>query len=241
MANPPSGTQTIAVGGIQRTYIALVPDDYDPNTPYRLIFAWHGLGGTARQLASNFYGLASRSAHSAIFIAAQGLNGTDQHAGLAGWSNTNDRDITFTRKMLEWAKSRYCIDQKRVFSIGMSNGALMSNVVGCELGDSFRAIAAMSGGGPQPYALKPCVGQLAVWISHGTRDNNVPFNYGELSRDYWSDASHCGAETLAVKPGACLEFQGCDAGYEVQFCQFDGGHVVPQFAAEAAWNFFARF
>lgn len=140
---PASGNTTIDVDGTPRQYIVTVPSGYDPSKPYRLIFACHGLGGTSMQIASSYYGLLSRSAGSAIFTAAQGLPGTGQQSGLAAWSNTGDGDITFTRKMLDWAKANFCIDTKRVFSIGMSNGGLMSNVVGCELGDSFRAIVAI--------------------------------------------------------------------------------------------------
>jgi poly(3-hydroxybutyrate) depolymerase len=238
---PPSGNQTIDVGGTQREFIATVPDGYDPDSPHRLIFAWHGLGGTSAMIASNYYGLATRTEGSAIFIAAQGLPGTGQQSGLAAWSNTDDGDIAFTRAMLDWAKASYCVDVARVFSIGMSNGGLMSNIVGCELGDSFRAIVAMSGGGPEGYAMKPCTGQLAVWISHGNMDDNVPFSYGEASRDYWTNANHCGTATMPVMPGTCVEYQDCDEGFPVEFCEFDGGHMVPSFAGEAAWNFFAQF
>jgi poly(3-hydroxybutyrate) depolymerase len=242
MANPPaSGSMMLDVDGVQRQYIVKVPTDYDANKPYRLIFAWHGLGGTAMQIASTYYGLTTRSANSAIFVAAQGLAGTGQQSGLAAWSNTNDSDITFVRKLLAWAKTNYCIDIKRVFSIGMSNGGMMSNIVGCELGDSFRAMVAMSGGGPKGYAMKPCTGQLAVWISHGNKDDNVPFSYGQMSRDYWAKANHCSSETLPATPGTCVEYQGCDPGFPVQFCEFDGGHMVPSFAGEAAWKFFERF
>lgn len=237
----PSGMQMIDVDGTQRQYVVKIPSDYDANTPYRLVFAWHGLGGTATQIASSYYGLVARSANSAIFIAGQGRPGTGQQSGLATWTIANDSDVVFTRKMLEWAKATYCIDESRVFSIGMSAGGMMSNIVGCELGDSLRAMVAMSGGGPKGYATKPCTGQLAVWISHGNTDNNVPFSYGKTSRDYWTKANNCGTETVPVMPGTCLEYQGCDAGFPVQFCEFDGGHTIPSFASEAAWNFFARF
>lgn len=240
MAEAPNGSQTIDVDGTQREYIVKVPSDYDRNKPYRLVFAWHGLGGTAMQIASNFYGLVSRSANSAIFISPQGLPNPQQN-NLAAWNNTGDGDVKFTRQMIDWAKAMYCIDEKRIFSIGMSNGGMFANVVGCELGDTFRATAAMSGGGPQGYAAKACTGKLAVWISHGNKDNNVPFSYGQKSRDYWVKANHCGSETVTVMPGNCLEYQGCDEGYPVQFCEFDGGHMVPSFAGEATWNFFSRF
>lgn len=240
MADLPNGSQTIDVDGMQRQYIVKTPADYDRNKPYRLVFAWHGLGGTAMQIASNFYGLVSRSANTTIFIAPQGLPNPQQN-NFAAWANTKDGDITFIRKLIDWAKTTYCIDEKRIFSIGMSNGGMFANVVGCELGDTFRATAAMSGGGPQGYATKPCTGKLAVWISHGNKDDNVPFSYGQKSRDYWVKANHCGSETMTVMPGNCLEYQGCDEGYPVQFCEFDGGHMVPSFAGESAWNFFSRF
>jgi polyhydroxybutyrate depolymerase len=238
---PPTGSMTIDVSGVQRKYVVKVPSGYDASRPYRLVFAWHGLGGTAMQVSSSFYGLATQAMDSAIFIAAQGLPGTGTQAGLASWSNRNDRDIGFTRQLLEWAKEHYCIDTKRVFSIGMSNGGMMSNIVGCELGDSIRAIAAMSGGGPRGYAMKPCTGQVAVWISHGNRDTNVPFSYGQMSRDYWKNANNCGTASVAATPGNCLEYQDCDPGFPVQFCEFDGGHMLPSFSAEAVWKFFEQF
>lgn len=236
---PPSGSTMLDVDGKQRQFIVKAPAMYDANTPHRLVFAWHGLGGTSMQIASTFYGLASRAMNSAIFIAPQGLPNPQQN-DLAAWANTGDGDITFTRKMIDWAKTNYCIDEKRVFSIGMSNGGMMANIVGCELGGVIRGIAAMSGGGPKGYAMKACTGQTAVWISHGNKDNNVPFSYGQASRDYWAKANHCTTMTAPVMPANCIEYQGCDAGFPVQFCEFDGGHMVPSFAGEAAWNFFSK-
>jgi predicted esterase len=217
---PASGNQTIDVNGTQRQYIVTVPSGYDPNKPYRLIFAWHGLGGTAMQIASNYYGLASRSGGSAIFIAGQGLPGTGQQSGLATWTIADDSDVVFTRKMLEWAKANYCIDVKRVFSIGMSAGGMMSNIVGCELGDSFRAMVAMSGGGPKGYATKPCTGQLAVWISHGNMwlagerwrgRRRRQRRYG-CTGAVRSDALHCGPILVSRRAHAHSLFCGSNRG-----------------------------
>jgi poly(3-hydroxybutyrate) depolymerase len=249
---PPSGNLSIDVDGTPRDYIVKVPTGYDTNKPYRLIFAWHGLGGTAMQIAASgfgggYYGLATRSANSAIFMTGQGLptssgtGGAGGASGGAGWPNTGGRDVAFVRKLLDWAKTNYCVDQSRIFSVGMSYGGIMSNTLGCELGDSFRAIAPMSGSGPRVFGGKACVGQVAAWMSHGNMDTTVPFTQGQASRDYWLKANHCGAETVPVMPGTCLAYQGCDASYPVHFCEFDGGHTVPPFASEAIWNFFAQF
>jgi polyhydroxybutyrate depolymerase len=58
---------------------------------------------------------------------------------------------------------------------------------------------------------------------------------------YWTKTNHCGTETAPAMPGTCVEYQGCDMGFPVQFCEFDGGHMVPAFTGEAAWKFFERF
>jgi len=250
-ATPPNGSLSIDVDGTPRDYIVKVPTGYDPKRPYRLIFAWHGLGGTAMQIASSFgggyYGLAARSASSAIFIAGQGLETSTGAAGAsaagssAGWSNSGGRDVAFVRKLLDWARSKYCVDQNRIFSVGMSYGGIMSNTLGCELGDQFRAIAPMSGSGPRTFGGKTCVGQVAAWMSHGNIDTTVAFSAGQASRDHWLKANHCGTETQPIMPGTCLAYQGCDPGFPVTFCEFDGGHTIPPFASEAIWNFLAQF
>src|SRR5690606_13000405 len=47
-----SGTHTIQSSGKSRSYILKVPDNYDSNHPYRLIFGLHWLGGTATDVAT---------------------------------------------------------------------------------------------------------------------------------------------------------------------------------------------
>ncbi|MET0388735.1 MAG: prolyl oligopeptidase family serine peptidase [Polyangiales bacterium] len=248
MATPPAGgDKTLDVDGTTREYIVRVPADYDPQKPYRLIFAWHGLGGTAAQIANGFgggyYGLASRSMNSAILIAGQGLPtmSANGEAGGAGWPNTGGRDVAFVRKLVEWASTSYCIDMSRIFSVGMSYGGIMSNTLGCQMGDVFRAIAPMSGSGPLRFGGGTCVGQVAAWLSHGTMDTVVQFSAGEGSRDHWVMTNHCTAETAPVTPDGCVAYQGCDGGFPVHWCQFEGGHTVPPFAGDAIWQFFSQF
>jgi polyhydroxybutyrate depolymerase len=246
---PASGTFNIGVSGTQRQYIVTLPSSYASAKPYKLIFAWHGQGGTAAQIAGQglgsfgsayaYYGLEAMANDTVIFVSGQGLDPND--AG-AGWPNRNDQDIAFTRAMLKWLQSNYCIDDKHIFSVGMSYGGIMSDTVGCEMGDVVRAIAPMSGEGPATYpGSKPCVGEVAVWSSHGNQDTTVPFSAGQASRDHWVAANHCGSQTSAVGPGTCVEYQGCDQGYPVDWCEFDGGHTIPSFAAQGIWSFLSRF
>ena len=90
---PASDRYTIDVDGTMREYILAVPDDYDPARPYRLIFGWHPLGGSAQQVASGgYYGLEGQANGEAIFVAAEGLPFQGNNLG---WANTNGRDLAF--------------------------------------------------------------------------------------------------------------------------------------------------
>jgi poly(3-hydroxybutyrate) depolymerase len=243
---PADGDQSIDVEGTPREYIVSIPADYDPNTPYKLVFAWHGLGGTAAQIAGGFrggyYGLEPMAGGTTIFVAGQGLETSNSVGSGPGWDNTNGRDVAFTSAMLQWLRASYCIDDERIFSVGMSYGGIMSNRVGCSLGEDFRAIAPMAGSGPGFGSFGAnCVGQVAAWITHGNTDNIVSFSSGQASRDHWAMANGCDDSTTPVGPEACVAYDGCDPGYPVHWCEFDGGHTVPGFAAAAVWAFFSQF
>jgi poly(3-hydroxybutyrate) depolymerase len=240
---PASGMQMLDVDGTQRSFIVAVPDNYDANTPYKLIFAWHGLGGTADQIAQlGYYGLKQKAMNTVIFVAGQGLDTSNQVGSGPGWDNMGGRDVAFTKSMLDYMRMNYCIDNERIFSVGMSYGGIMSNTVGCSLGDDFRAIAPMSGAGPSAFGGGTCTGQVAAWLSHGRMDNVVQFSSGQGSRDHWVMTNHCDAMmTQPEGSNGCVAYQGCDDGFPVVWCEFDGGHTVPPFATDEIWTFFSQF
>jgi poly(3-hydroxybutyrate) depolymerase len=245
---PPAAAQTLMVEGTEapREFIVALPEDYDPSQPYRLVFAFHGLTGTAEQIAGSgrnngYYGLASRIGDSSILIAPQGLAPEDE-PDQYGWPNEDGRDIAFVRAMVEWASGAYCVDQNRIFSVGMSYGGIMSNTIGCQMADVFRAIAPVAG------ALfgrgNSCMGPpIAAWMAHGTADETVTYEQGESARDAFLAKNHCDTslEPTPVEPEGCVSYQGCDAGYPVIWCSHDGGHTVPSFTGDAVSAFFSGF
>jgi polyhydroxybutyrate depolymerase len=232
---PPSARNMMDVMGTQREYIVKLPTNYDPNKPYKLVFAWHYLGGNAQGIATGFgggyYGLESMSGGSTIFVAPEGID--------AAWPNTGGRDINFAKAMVTWMRSNYCIDNKRIFSVGFSYGAIMSNTVGCQMGDVFRAIAPMSGSGPLGTG---CKGPVAAWLAHGTADTTVAFSGGQRSRDHWIMANGCTTQTMPTDPSPCVAYQGCMSGYPVVWCENPGaGHMQPAYGGAAIWKFFSQF
>jgi len=235
---PASGNFNIDINGTMRAYIVKIPTSYDTNRPYRLVFAWHGLGGTAQQIAQfAYYQLEAPSAGSAIFVSGQGL----ETGSGAGWPNTGGQDVNFVRALVEWMKANYCVDQARIFSVGMSYGGIMSNTLGCQMGGIFRAIAPMAGSGPFQFGANACVGQVAAWLTHGTADNVVGYDAGVGSKETWRTRNHCQTTSAPTTPAPCVSYDGCDPGFPVHWCSWDGGHTIPTFSAGAIWNFFAQF
>ncbi|WP_437475654.1 prolyl oligopeptidase family serine peptidase [Sorangium sp. So ce1014] len=232
---PTSGRFSIDVGGTTREYILAVPDDYDSSRPYRLIFAWHPRGGSAEQVATGFgggyYGLLGRADGSAIFVSPEGI---DQ-----GWENKGGRDIAFLRAMLDRLGADLCIDESKIFSTGFSYGGMMSYAIGCAMGDTFRAIASMSGAlysgcedGDSP---------VAMWGAHGDADDVVPVENGRSARDVFLERNHCDQQTTPAEPSPCVSYEGCDAGYPVVWCEFSGGHAPQNNSGESIWSFFSQF
>jgi polyhydroxybutyrate depolymerase len=243
---PENGRYTIDIGGTTREYVFTAPDGYDGTTPMRLIFVWHGLGGTIDSMDSQFfsyYGMGQVNDGSAILAAGQGLpsepGGTDY-----GWRNTDGEDVAFVRATVDWFSSNFCIDAARIFATGMSYGGMMSNTLGCEVGDVFRAIAPIAGAGPGfgGFGEPTCVGQVASLLIHGTADETVTIDMGEASRDHWVEAKHCSTNSSAVAPTEyCVAYSDCDPGYPVHWCVHSGGHTIPDFSAQTIWDFFAQF
>jgi poly(3-hydroxybutyrate) depolymerase len=240
MAAPAAGPATIDVGGSMREYILRLPDDYDPETPHRLVFAFHGGQGSAEQVDSGapansmaeptgpYYGIMDES-DGTIFVAGQ-ADGS--------WNTSSDQDVDYVNAILAELESTLCVDTTRIFATGFSMGAIMTiNNVGCKMADTFRAIAPMSG------SLSTCPGTtpIAYWSVHGTDDPTISLTQGEAARDEFVSRNGCDGTTMPSTPEGCVAYQGCTEGHPVSFCTFEGVHVPAPFAGTAIWAFFAQF
>lgn len=230
-----SGRFNITVSNASREYILKLPDNYDPTHPYRLMFGWHGhmyddnwVADGGAPLTGPFFGVEDMANNSTIFVAPQAAGN--------GWANS---DLAFADAMLAKFEGDLCIDKNRIFSAGFSAGAMMTVTLGCARGDVFRGIAVMSGSTQLGCAAG--THQVAYWASHGNMDTTVPIAMGQAVRDEFAKRNHCGTQTMAVDPMGCTMFLGCDAGYPVTFCPFDGVHEPAPFAGVGIWGFISQF
>ncbi|MFF7094431.1 cellulose binding domain-containing protein [Streptomyces rubradiris] len=252
-----SGTYTIQSGGKNRSFILRVPDGYDRNRPYRLVFGFHWLGGTSTDVATGrtvdpgtwaYYGLQRLADNSAVFVAPQGLNN--------GWANTGGEDITFVDDMIRRIEADLCVDQTQRFALGFSYGAAMSYSLACSRATVFRAVAIQSGG-----VLSGCgdgTRPIAYLGVHGLRDNVLGISGGRAMRDRFVRNNGCTPQSPPEPAQGSLThrvtaYSGCSAGHPVVWAAFDEGHIAaPQDGApgdsgprtwlpQEIWKFFTQF
>lgn len=234
-----SGTFMANINGTNRRWMVDVPNDYDPDTQYKLIFVWHPLGGSGSQVANGGYnGLKSLSNGTAVFATADGLNGSNAEASGTGWWNANGGDMALVQAMLDEINAGLCIDQDRIFSTGFSFGGMMSYSVGFQF-DVFRAVAPCSGKtGVIPYENNNTA-PLPIMAFHGDSDTFVQTELGKAFLDLYAERNNCGTQTQPVSPNGCVQYQGCDA--PTTWCLFSGGHTTWSEEPAAIWNFFSQF
>jgi len=224
-----NGSITIQSNGA-RSYILRAPDNYDSNHAYRLVLAYHWMGGTAQQVAdgtgateSPFYGLWDLANNSTIFVAPVGLGS----GANTGWPNADGQDVAFTDAILAQLEAGLCIDTGRIFATGFSYGAGMSYAVACARPDVFRGVALYSGA-----LLSGCDGgtkPIAFYASHGLSDSVLEISHGRALRDHFVQVNGVTPQDPpepAVGSGThiCTTYKGGSAQYPVEWCAFDGDH-----------------
>ena len=243
-----SGRASIDVNGTMREYILLVPSNYDSTRPYRLIFGWHQLAGSAESIANRgYYGVRDPSAGQAILVAPEGLIVNDRND--RGWANTGGQDVAFYRAMVERFSSELCIDRTRIFSTGFSYGAMFSFTLACTADSMTRAIAPQAGsafGGcgnsTQRVAVLGFVGTSDSLLSgHRQAVNTFGTRNGCSGDPIEMSMSWCDGLSANNQPCVCVEHQNCAPGYPVVSCEYQAGHTFAPNSGQTIWDFFSQF
>jgi polyhydroxybutyrate depolymerase len=196
--------QTLEIEGVERSYILVVPDGYDPAQAYPLVFAWHGRGGDAS--TSRLYFKVEEAAQgAAIFVYPNGLPLAEME-NQTGWDlDPANEDFAFFDAMLAEMSATLCVDEA-----GVQHRAQLRRVHveparvlprGRGAGDRVRSPAVgRSGAGAS--------GQVAAWLAHGTMDMVVPFSRARCSRDHWSAGQRLRGRGRGGRPGALHDVHG---------------------------------
>ncbi|TXT34152.1 MAG: polyhydroxybutyrate depolymerase [Comamonadaceae bacterium] len=247
---------TLAHDGLMRLYRIHVPASYTPQTPAPLLVALHGGGGNMDYQADDSkYGLITKSEQAGFVVVFPNGYSRFENGKLATWNAGNCcgaardaqvDDTGFIRAVVAQVTTRMNIDRKRIFATGMSNGAMMSYRLACEMADVFTAIAAVAGtdNTRQCQPSRP----VSVLHIHAKNDTHVLFEGGagpdsvnkSAVTDYvsvadtvskWGKLNGCNASAQRTlnKPGAtCDVVAPCLGGTQLELCVTQsGGHSWP--------------
>jgi poly(3-hydroxybutyrate) depolymerase len=254
-----SGTRTIQSGGQSRSFMIRIPDGYDPNRAYRVVFAFHWNGGTANDVDSggtsgytwSYYGLRAQANNSTIFVAPQGIGN--------GWANSGGRDLTFVDDMVRLIDGDLCVDTTRRFAMGFSYGGGMSYAIACARAKSFRAVAVYAGA-----QLSGCEGgndPIAYIGFHSITDPVCSISGGRSLRDRFVRNNGCTPQNppepaQGTATHIVTSYAGCRPGYPVVWAAFSGAGHTPApvdgqtsdsgggdrtWTKAEAWRFFTQF
>lgn len=253
---PGDYTFTFSHGDIPRYYKVHVPKTYSANKVTPLLFVFHG-GGGDMEIQSNeeYYHQISKSeenGHITIFP-----NGYSKYKSgkIATWNAGNccadarDKkidDVGFVKEILNHATKQLQIDKSKVYSTGMSNGAMMSYRLACEMTDQLAAITAVAGT-DNTVTCNPTK-PISILHIHAKDDDKVLFYGGSgssfkdksLVTDFvsvpksiskWVKFNECNPtpkRVLEAEDVTCDEYSECKEGVKVKLCVTEsGGHSWP--------------
>jgi polyhydroxybutyrate depolymerase len=200
---------------LKRTFIIYIPSSYDKTVQLPLVIALHGRGANGASMIilthKGFNKMADNDGFIMVYPDGIELNWNDGRMD----EEANDRahrenidDVGFLSALIDSMIKDYNIDPKRVYVTGISNGAIMSYRLACELSDKITAIAPVDGNIPNLLFPECSPSEpVSVLSINNTDDPLVPFEGGYIygirkinlgkvlsvneSIEFWVDRNKC--------------------------------------------------
>ena len=245
-------------GGRTRTFRVHVPAAYRRGEPTPMVLALHGGMGDMDLMADKArYGLVAKSDEAGFIVVFPNGASRLDNGKMATWNagtccglaqKQDVDDVGFLRAVVGRMSELASIDRRGVFSVGMSNGAMMSYRLACEAPDLIRGIMAVAGT-DNTVRCSP-TRPVAVLHIHARNDDRVPFEGGvgggfkeglpvapfasvpdTIARWVKLDRAEPAARRLPTPGGAICELHAARPGGDsapVQLCiTATGGHSWP--------------
>ena len=242
-AKAPEGfvEQAWTIDGVKRTALVRVPKD--AKGPLPVVFCWHGHGGRAAQAAGRWgYDQADTTS---ILVFPQGLPTVsplvDKEGKMPGWQTTvggeGERDIKLFDAMLADLRKTQSVDDRRIYSMGHSNGAAFSYLLWQARPTVLAAIGSVAG------SLRGDVKELSpLPVIHvaGENDPLVKFAWQQATFAAVRRFNHCVDTAKPWAKEGVLEaslFES-DRGAPLVTALHAGGHEYAKGSSELITRFF---
>lgn len=235
------------VDNYMRTWQTDLPQNYYDTIKIPLVIFLHGTGGSASQCKNDYKFSEKAITQGFIVMYPEGVR-SDGILGIRTWNagiccdyaaDHHIDDVHFVNTLIELGISRYKVDPKRVYITGMSNGAMMTYRLACELSEKIAAIASVSG---TMMTENQCTAQKAIPILHihSALDTKIPSAGGigiggyyfppvDSVLNVWSSIDHCGTvSTIEYNEYTFKKWKGYADDTEIfYYLTKDGGHAWP--------------
>ena len=164
---------TLRSGGVERWYLRHVPPAHDGTTPVPVVVDLHGYseGAEVHALVSGLGPYGDQKGFVTVTPNGPGLGPVPL------WDPTpGGPDQVFLERVLDDVEAALCVDTARMFVTGLSNGAMMTSTLACELSDRFAAAAPVAG----VTEVEDCDADRPVPVVafHGTDDGFLSYDGG---------------------------------------------------------------
>ena len=221
------------------TYQVLEPDGWDGKTPLPVMVWFHGYGRTGNVVVKSKNVGAQARKNGVLLVAPDGMH--------KSWSVQNSPEVyrdelVFIEQILADIRTRWPVDEDRVWAAGFSLGASMAWEIACRKAGLFDAYFPVSGSFWAPIPQDCATAPDRLRHVHGMKDTVMPlegrvirnvFRQGNLFQgfDLWKAENHCGIEPTRLETDGnrqCRVWSGCGGAAELELCLHEGGHSIPQ-------------
>lgn len=195
-------------------YNVRTPANLDPTRAHPLLVVYAPAGYSAQQ--SEYLTRLTTEATRRGFIVAY-----------AGSRPMSVKTVVKLARVPEEVANLWCIDSKRVYATGHSDGATVSTalVLLAETKGVFSAIAPSAAGfSRKDLESFRCPAPIPVMVMHGGQDTHFP-GWGKEAAQWWASCNACDiAKSPAPVRGGCVSFQDCAPGGATLYCEGSGSH-----------------
>ncbi len=232
-----------SLGWTRRFLLVLPPDDAAPG-PRPLVLNFHGLMESP-QLHQVLTRMDDEARARGLVLAYPEGIGLSWNAGLCCGRAEAEQvdDVRFVRDLVAQLGRELCLDERRVYATGMSNGAIFSWHLACSASELIAAIAPVAGVSVDPVCAP--AHPVPALAFHGTSDFVVKFDGGRFGLPSVEDTLARASRVNRCEPArderwksgdaTCAALRGCPSEAELLLCTIaDGGHTWPG-GTEVPW------
>lgn len=189
-----------------RSYLVHLPENYDENKQYPIIFVLHGITSRAKAIAG-FSGFNEQSDQKDFIVCyPQGYKRSwSIQIPVGGATRKGIDDIGFFDRLIDTLALNYSVDTNKIFACGISNGGFMSGLLASNLPDQISGIALVCSNLFNPISDYDSSGSsIPLLLIGGTDDPLLQFEGGKVKSkrkystrgflptvDYWVTKNNC--------------------------------------------------